>query len=310
MASRRLDRRQGFLISATIHLMILTLLVYGTEKATRPTPVPSPSPQVAEAVQKRDTFMVPPRLARRLARPEVIPVVPAQPEPPPRSGKDRISIGPPSTERARQLELKRDQDLTNLPSGPGGPPKAGPPSPPPPAAAPEAPPVPAVAAREGTPGTFGPGLTTPPRGTQPMNPGSEASISRSLRELDRRLGQMGSAPSTGGAGQQMGPLFFDPEGADFTGWINHFKNEVYRNWIVPEAVRFGFRRGHVDFEFWVERDGRLGDLRLLKSSGTAALDRAAHNALLGSRLLALPSDFGPARVRMQVTFYYNEGPQG
>jgi len=121
---------------------------------------------------------------------------------------------------------------------------------------------------------------------------------------------MGSAPMQGGAGREMGPLFFDPEGADFTGWINHFKNEVYRNWIVPEAVLFGFRRGHADFEFWVERDGRLTELRLLKSSGTPALDRAAQNALLGSRLLPLPADFAPDRVKMQVTFTYNEGPQG
>jgi TonB family protein len=121
---------------------------------------------------------------------------------------------------------------------------------------------------------------------------------------------MGSGVVEGGAGRQMGPLFFDPEGADFTGWINHFKNEVYRNWIVPEAVRFGFRAGHVDFEFWVERDGRMTGLRVLKSSGTAALDRAAQNALLGSRLLALPSEYGGSRVRMQVSFYYNEASQG
>lgn len=304
MASRRLDRRQGFLISATIHLMILTLLAYGTEKATRPAPVPSPSPRVAE---KRDTFMVPPATVRRLLRPQPVPVAPAPPPPP--HGKDRISIGPPSTERARQLELKRDQDLTNQPAGPGGPPKTGLPSPPPPAAAPDPQATPAVASRDPV-GAHGPGLTTLPQGTQPTGPGSQASISRSLRELDRRLGQMGSGATTGGAGQQMGPLFFDPEGADFTGWINHFKNEVYRNWIVPEAVRFGYARGHVDFEFWVERDGRLTDLRLLKSSGTPALDRSAQNALLGSRLLALPSDFSPPRVRMQVTFFYNEGPQG
>jgi TonB family protein len=71
----------------------------------------------------------------------------------------------------------------------------------------------------------------------------------------------------------------------------------------------GFR-GHVDLAFTVERDGRLTNLKMLKSSGTSALDRAAENALLGSRLLALPSDFGPPRVTMQVTFFYNEGPQG
>ena len=107
----------------------------------------------------------------------------------------------------------------------------------------------------------------------------------------------------------MGPLFFDPEGADFTSWINHFKNEVYRNWIVPEAALFGFR-GHVDFEFSVERNGHLTGLKLVLPSGTVALDRAAQNALLGSRLLPLPEDFAPPSVTMRVTFFYNEGPRG
>lgn len=107
----------------------------------------------------------------------------------------------------------------------------------------------------------------------------------------------------------MGPLFFDPEGADFTAWINHFKNEAYRNWIVPEPVLMGFR-GHVDIEFTVERGGSISTLKILKSSGTLALDRAAQNALLGSRLLSLPADFGPPRVTMQATFFYNEAPQG
>src|SRR5207249_12065337 len=51
------------------------------------------------------------------------------------------------------------------------------------------------------------------------------------------------------------------------------KNEVYRNWIVPQAALLGFR-GHVDLEFTVERDGTLTDLKMLKSSGTPALDRA------------------------------------
>ena len=107
----------------------------------------------------------------------------------------------------------------------------------------------------------------------------------------------------------MGPLFFDPEGADFTVWINHFKNEVYRNWIVPQPALMGFR-GHVDIEFTVERDGRISSLRVLKSTGTPALDRAAQNALLGSRLMPLPADYAPARITMQGGFYYNEGPQG
>jgi outer membrane biosynthesis protein TonB len=48
----------------------------------------------------------------------------------------------------------------------------------------------------------------------------------------------------------------------------------------------------------------------VKSTGTPALDRAAQNALLGSRFLPLPADFGPPRVTIQGSFYYNEAPQG
>jgi len=157
--------------------------------------------------------------------------------------------------------------------------------------------------------------TPPPsgRGQAPLvgPPPGERSIAGSLRNLERRLGDMGAGGlGSNATGQQMGPLFFDPEGADFTAWINHFKNEVYRNWIVPQAAILGVRRGHVDFEFSVERDGTLSDLKMVKSSGTPALDRAAANALQGSRFLALPSDFRPARVTMQVSFYYGEEPRG
>jgi len=77
----------------------------------------------------------------------------------------------------------------------------------------------------------------------------------------------------------MGPLFFDPEGADFTVWINHFKNEIYRNWLMPQAVLLGIR-GHVDLEFTVERDGSVTNVRLLKSAGNPALDKAAANGAL------------------------------
>ena len=38
--------------------------------------------------------------------------------------------------------------------------------------------------------------------------------------------------------------------------------------------------------------------------GGSALDRAARNALTASRFMALPPDYGPPRVTMQVTFHY------
>lgn len=107
--------------------------------------------------------------------------------------------------------------------------------------------------------------------------------------------------------QVMGPLYFDPQGADFTAWFTVFMDEVYRNWIVPQAALLS-SRGRVDFEFSVERSGAVSSLRMLKTSGVAALDTASEHALVRSRLAELPADFGPQRVMMKVSFFYNEPP--
>src|SRR6185295_13225568 len=118
---------------------------------------------------------------------------------------------------------------------------------------------------------------------EPAHPAAtrRPSILSSLEGIERRIedGKGAEGLMEGATGQQMGALFFDPQGADFTAWINHFTHEVYRNWVVPQAVMLGFR-GQVDIEFIVARDGTMHDVRLLASSGTAALDRAAMNALL------------------------------
>jgi TonB family protein len=110
-------------------------------------------------------------------------------------------------------------------------------------------------------------------------------------------------------GPNVAGLYFDPQGADFTSWINRFKDEVYRNWIVPQAASLGGKTGHVDFELTVEKDGKMSSLRVIKSSGTASLDRAAEYALSESRYLKLPQDYGPPRVTMRVSFLYGEAPK-
>lgn len=305
-----LNQRQGLLISAIVHVVILSMLSARPEKREPPVPVAQ-----AEARAER-VFMPPPEVLRQLApRPpaQARPAAPRPPEPPPDpKAKSKISIGAPSTERAKELILRREDDLTAQPKGR---PDARPSPPPEPA-------QPAVAAnaQAGTPSPqpssapglrLPPGIGTLPTGKEAPPPGPKGSgpaIASSLQRLDQRLAQLGPQGLESGTGKQMGPLFFDPEGADFTVWINQFKNEVYRNWIVPQAAALGFR-GHVDIEFTVERDGTMTGIRMLKSSGTVSLDRAAENALRGSRLLPLPRDYGPPQVTMQVTFFYNEGPR-
>jgi TonB family protein len=305
----RLNQRQGFLVSAIVHLSLLMIVLRFAHETPRTAPVPAP-----QAEPRPERLYLPPRAFLQRVMP--LPPRPAAPRPkaePPRpDAKDKISIGPPSAERSKEpLVLRKEDDLTAVPKGQ---PSTAPATPPPVEPS-------DVARREaGQPALPGSeGLRLPPQsGTLARgNEGSQAkpgaagerSITSSLRNLEQKLAQAGPAGLPTGTGRQIGPLFFDPEGADFTVWMNHFKNEVYRNWIVPQPALLGMR-GHIDIEFTVERDGSMTNVRVLKPTGMPALDRAAQNALSASRFLPLPSDYRPIRVTMQVTFFYNEGPQG
>jgi protein TonB len=292
--------------------MLIMLLIDRslTSRPVAPEMVPVPAPR-GPAV-----FLPPPEVFRKLqAAPPVSasPAVRPTPVPTPPPGRDRISVGGPSVDRAKgPMLLRREDDLTATPRGTArgdGSQRAE--AAPPPTPVPSPPSLVADGGSMGGPLRLPPGIgRTQPSATagSPGAPGP-SSLSRTLRDLDRRLAQPGPRGTVTGTGQQMGPLFFDPEGADFTVWINHFKNEVYRNWLMPQAVLLGIR-GHVDLEFTVERDGSVTNVRLLKSAGNPALDKAAANAIIASRFMALPSDFAPPRVTIQVSFFYGEGPQG
>ena len=292
----RLNQRQGFLVSAIVHIAVLMTLASRPPGPSQPQPIAQASPPPPKAV-----LLMPDReLLRQYLKPH--PAVPRPvpvPTPPPLpERKDRISIGAPSDVRQKQLVLRRDEDLVT----PKGRPDAVP------SVQPSEPPTPTSPSEQGTRTARS---SEPVIGGQatPVAPGREVpSIAGSLRNLERQMEVSGPRGLPTGTGQQMGPLFFDPEGADFTGWMNQFKNEVYRNWILPPSAALGVGGGEVDFEFVVDRSGRMTDVRMLESSGTGSLDRAARNALVASLLLPLPADFAPPTVTMKVGFVYGMRP--
>ena len=325
---RRFNQRQGFLVSAVIHLTLLMILVTHI-----------PIPRAAQAIdpttlEKKDLVFLPPGSVLK----KLIPLHPARPVPrtqptplptPRPNAKDRISVGPPSPLQAKgPMILRKDDDLTKAAKGR---PDAGReaqapvamPTPPPPPSRENA----AAAAGGNQERTGREGLRLPPgplgstpagdegqrrglAGPTPRGTALDRSVASAVDQVARRLQSDARLGIPTGTGKDVAGLHFDPQGADFTLWVQHFKDEVYRNWIVPQAALWGAAHGHVDFEFTVERNGTVSALRILKSSGTPSLDRAAQNALTSSRYLPLPDDYGPPRVTMQVTFVYGEGPVG
>jgi TonB family protein len=269
-------------------------------------------PRLLEEDKKaeRRAFFLPRDLARPAApkvaakaAPQPTPPPPqpvATPPPPPKSAK--ISIGEASEKRAEELRLERDRDIgrrgTKTAQQLSRPEEA----------------IPESERRAGQgrgEDADRSGMTVPnggalamPRAEDPRVAGpSGGLLSASTRSVERAMKEKRDMSQMEIPGYQMGPLFFDPEGADFTRWINHFKSEVYRNWIIPEPARLGIR-GQVGIEFTVERGGKITRITMLSSSNMAALDRAASNALQGSELLPLPEDYPAGSVTMRVTFVY------
>lgn len=321
---RRFDQRQGFLVSAAIHLTLLMILIAHPPIARR-------APEVDPAtLEKKDLVFMPPasvirQLAPKAAIPKPIPpprpaTPAARPTPPPPdpSGKDRISVGPPSDLRTKgPMVLHRDDDLTKAPKGVPSPP----PAPSLPRPAPTPPPSEAAVAQQGSRGPEIPGreglrvppglLGTAPRGDEGVHsrpgrlgPSIDSAVDGAVRQLDRDA-QMG-IPT--GNGQNNAGFFFDPLGADFSAWLSHAKDEIYRNWVIPQTAMLGFY-GDVEFHLVLERDGSISSLQMARSSGTSSLDRAAQHALEGSRFLPLPDDYRPRRLPLALTFVYGR-PRG
>jgi TonB family protein len=177
----------------------------------------------------------------------------------------------------------------------GGPPAA------PPAPAPAPPPV--ADASQLPPSDRGFASAPPQPSTQ-----TARSLGDSLRNLQQYLHQENFSNPRGGNTEQSADIQFDSMGIDFGPWLRRFKNQVERNWLVPQAA-MSFR-GRVVIRFNVHRNGYITDLEVLQPASIPALTNAALNALrLSNPTTTLPPEYPADKVLFTVTFYYNEDPR-
>jgi TonB family protein len=113
---------------------------------------------------------------------------------------------------------------------------------------------------------------------------------------------------TGAHGRQLGNLevLSDTQGVDFGPYLQRVLQEVRENWYraIPESAEM--KKGKLQIEFAITKDGKVADMKLTLSSSDVALDRAAWAGISGSNPFPpLPREFTGPYLSLRFRFFYN-----
>lgn len=305
-------RRTMFLLSVVLHAVAVALLLVSPQLFKRGAEMLGI--RLQPAPKREATFLwFPPELIQRLK------------EPPPEtnilSDKDRRAQGHSPIVNPFGNRMPYSEGNTPLPEIAGG----APPSPP---AAPQAPAgssTPSPPPEESKEESRLRLMDVPPAGsggnTQlrvPLSTPGEA-IQQSLEAAARgRAG--GPGLGSGDSAAQFrnydpnfsteAPLILsDTRGVDFGPYLARVVFNVRRNWysMIPVAARLG-QKGRVAIIFEILKDGSVPELRLVGTSGSDPLDRAAVGSIRASNPFPpLPDEFTGNHLVLQFIFLYNLG---
>jgi len=106
---------------------------------------------------------------------------------------------------------------------------------------------------------------------------------------------------------QEGSGLFDTEGFDLTDYKNVIVERIKGNWYIPTTLQKS--KGHTTVIFYIAKDGRYADARIVGSSGSVSFDLTALNAIINSNPFPpLPRGFPGNRIGAKFVFSYNENP--
>jgi len=115
------------------------------------------------------------------------------------------------------------------------------------------------------------------------------------------------APAGPPATAELPQLLSDAQGVDFRPYLAQVLASVKNRWfaIMPDAVRQG-RTGKVGVQVELLRNGGLGKVVFVGTTGVPALDNAAIAAIsAASPFPPLPAAYRGAEIRVQINFAYN-----
>jgi protein TonB len=249
--------KKFFAISVLVHLAIL-ITVYL---------MPAPVEKKPKEFQAR---LVTPE---EMPRPLILPRQRVRPIPVPPPAMKRLRPLPPIPRRERRSRLT--------------------PPPPPPVRQKPSPPAKPTVPGEGR-GTGKTATEKPPRGTGGTGrtgTGTGASKQKSTapqelfgrnelldRGVTEEIARKGSG-SPGTEGEKDNPVTFDTREYRFAGYMTKLKEKIESIWVYPpEAAQRGIY-GDLKIQFTINKDGSLGEVRLIRTSGYKMLDDAAIKAL-------------------------------
>jgi TonB family protein len=316
----RWRRRALFLTSLFLHIFMIMFIVFAPDILRRGKLMMG-IPVSAPPERQVTTLFLPPDLLKSLREP------PPEARP---SDKNRRAEGRSPTVDPNGLHMPYSRGNTPEPETARG----APPSPPP-----EAAPIPPSAAPQPQPSGPKPDsqaesrlrledVTPPDAGggagrfrVPSMTPGQ--AIQQSMQAAARG----GYHPESGSGGGGDSNLEFnnlhpnfsteaptilsDTRGVDFGPYLARIVMIVRRNWLslIPESARLG-EKGRVAVVFEILKDGSMPQERMVASSGSDPLDRAAYNGIHASvPFPPLPPEFTGNHLVLQFIFLYNLTPQ-
>ncbi len=149
---------------------------------------------------------------------------------------------------------------------------------------------------------------TQPKGAETPRGPSAGVIADAIRNVQKYAPRDSYVNMQGGGDQDFAPsIQFDTKGVEFGPWLRRFIAQIRRNWFIPESAMF--QKGHVVITFYVGKDGRITELKVLRPSDVGAFNNSAFNALAASNpTQPLPPEYPDDRAFFTVTFYFNENP--
>jgi TonB family protein len=98
---------------------------------------------------------------------------------------------------------------------------------------------------------------------------------------------------------------FDAHGFPLDEYANLIKERIKGKWYIPSNLKNS--QGHTTIVFYIGRDGRYANLRIVAPSGNSSLDLAAMKAVMDSEPFpALPRGFPGDHVGAKFVLSYNE----